>query len=400
MNSKERVKTAFAHREPDRVPVFELLINSPVASEIMGRRMYTGGGWLKGEVAADYLSRGREGWLELSLRMFEDSVAIVRELDLDIFVAPFVPLEPAMPEEIEENTWRYTDEAGFWFIIRYDPDSHMCSEVDSLILREGIAGLKRYIEYVESRPLSIAEELFPLIRPIISEIIEERFIIGRGDVGFPSDRSWLPVFLEAMVLEPLLVERYLKAQTDIALPLIEKQVEAGADAILGGDDIAYSHSTLFSPAMFERFYLPQLKRIVEKCHSLGIPYIKHTDGNITPFERQLLVESGIDGYHAIEPRAGMDIGYIKRKYGERLTLLGNVDCAHTLVFGSEEDIEKEVRECILRAAPGGGYVLSSSNTIHSGVPAKNFLAMLDAARRYGRYPIEPYTVQTRDTLVS
>jgi len=78
------------------------------------------------------------------------------------------------------------------------------------------------------------------------------------------------------------------------------------------------------------------------------------------------VESGIDGYHSIEPRAGMDLGELKRKYGRRLTLLGNVDCARTLVFGSPEEIEAEVRECIRVAAPGGGYVLSSSNCIHRG----------------------------------
>ena len=203
--------------------------------------------------------------------------------------------------------------------------------------------------------------------------------MGKADLAFPAHTSWLPVFLEALVREPELVHRYLRVQTERALELIRLQAQAGADAIVGGADIAYTRSTSFSPAMFERFFLPQLKRIVDQCHRLGMYFVKHTDGNIKPIERGLLVESGIDGYHPVEPRAGMDLGELKRKYGRRLTLLGNVDCAHTLVFGSPEEIEAEVKECIRVAAPGGGYVLSSSNCIHRGVPAHNFPIMLEAA---------------------
>jgi len=69
-------------------------------------------------------------------------------------------------------------------------------------------------------------------------------------------------------------------------------------------------------------------------------------------------------------------------------LLGNVSCAKTLVSGTPEEIEEETRRAIEIAAPGGGYVLSSSNTIHSQVPAKNYLAMREAARKYGKYPIQ------------
>ncbi|MCM8820888.1 MAG: uroporphyrinogen decarboxylase family protein, partial [Candidatus Omnitrophica bacterium] len=65
---------------------------------------------------------------------------------------------------------------------------------------------------------------------------------------------------------------------------------------------------------------------------------------------------------------------------------GNVDCAKTLVSGTKEDIEKEVIECIRDAGKGGGLILTSSNSIHYNVPARNFLYMLEAARKYGKYP--------------
>ena len=139
--------------------------------------------------------------------------------------------------------------------------------------------------------------------------------------------------------------------------------------------------------MFRRFIFPQLRRITERCHAHSLPFFKHTDGNIQNIEKELLLECGIDGYHAIEPSAGMDIARLKKQYGDTITLLGNIDCGDLLTNGSREHIIDAVRTCIRDTAPGGGYVLSSSNSIHSGIPAENFLTMLQAAREYGEYPI-------------
>ena len=58
-----------------------------------------------------------------------------------------------------------------------------------------------------------------------------------------------------------------------------------------------------------------------------------------PIEKEFMIDSGIDGYHAIEPVAGMDIFYLKQKYGKKITLLGNVDCTDILVNGPKEKIE-------------------------------------------------------------
>ena len=80
--------------------------------------------------------------------------------------------------------------------------------------------------------------------------------------------------------------------------------------------------------------------------------------------------------------------YYKENYGDRLTLLGNVSCARTLVYGTKEEIEEETRRVIEIGAPGGGFVLSSSNTIHSQVPADKYLLMLETAKKYGGYPIK------------
>jgi uroporphyrinogen decarboxylase len=51
-------------------------------------------------------------------------------------------------------------------------------------------------------------------------------------------------------------------------------------------------------------------------------------------------------------------------------------------------VVRAVKECILKASPAGGYILSSSNSIHSGVKPENFLAMVEAAKKFGKYPID------------
>jgi len=87
----------------------------------------------------------------------------------------------------------------------------------------------------------------------------------------------------------------------------------------------------------------------------------------------------------IQRTAGMDLERLKKLYGGRVCFIGSVDAQFTLVRGSVEQVELETREAIDILSPGGGHILSSSNSIHSGVKPANFLGMLKAARRFGRY---------------
>jgi len=64
-----------------------------------------------------------------------------------------------------------------------------------------------------------------------------------------------------------------------------------------------------------------------------------------------------------------------------------VDCADLLVRGTEAAVREAVRACLRAAGPGGGYVCSSSNSIHSGVKPELYRAMLTAIREWGRYPL-------------
>ena len=111
--------------------------------------------------------------------------------------------------------------------------------------------------------------------------------------------------------------------------------------------------------------------------------IKHSDGNVWPILHDL-VEVGFDGIHPIQPQC-MDIGEVKAYLGGSACIIGNIDCRDLLPFGTEEDVAKTVKETIEVAAPGGAYIISSSNSIHPGCKPENYIAMVRAAHEYGVY---------------
>mgnify|MGYP003881252157 FL=1 len=98
--------------------------------------------------------------------------------------------------------------------------------------------------------------------------------------------------------------------------------------------------------------------------------------------------SRVDGCCEIDKSSGMDLSDLKRSYGDKICLLGNVDCAGSLVRGSKEEVMEETKDCIRKAAHGGGHILCSSNVIHSRVKAENYFAMLDVCHSYGRYGLK------------
>lgn len=186
--------------------------------------------------------------------------------------------------------------------------------------------------------------------------------------------------------EPELVRGLVDLSVRTNLELAKEAAQRGADFVFTGDDYASTERPFVSPRMFGEFLAPQLRRVMTGFKELGLLVIKHTDGNILPI-LEMIVESGIDALDPIDPLAGMDIGAMKQSLGDRLALKGNVDCAHTLTNGTEKEVVEETIEVIRKAAARGGLILSSSNSIHSGVKPGNYLAMWNAIRTYGRYPI-------------
>ncbi|MBI4830694.1 MAG: hypothetical protein HY801_03900 [Candidatus Lindowbacteria bacterium] len=166
--------------------------------------------------------------------------------------------------------------------------------------------------------------------------------------------------------------------------LAVEAVKAGADVVVFEDDLAFNNNPLMSPAHFDEFIGPYLRELVVAVHNEGGKAIKHTDGNIWPILDRL-IDIGFDGIHPLQPQAGMDLWKVKGYCGDKICLLGNIDCMEILPSGTEQEVETAVRNAIEAACVGGGYIVSSSNTIHPGCKPENYIAMVRAVKKYGRY---------------
>lgn len=196
--------------------------------------------------------------------------------------------------------------------------------------------------------------------------------------------------LTYFIEEPEFAKELLDKVLDANIRLARNAIREGADIIVLSDDYAFNNGPLFSPEIFDEFLVPGLKKIVNAIHEEGAKVIKHSDGNLSKI-LDSIISTGIDALNPIDPLAGMDIGEIKRKYGHRVCLWGNIDCSNLLSFGTTDEVRYEVRKCIAKAAPGGGFVLTSSNSIHSSVNPVNYKTMIECRREYGMYPIM-YTI--------
>lgn len=149
------------------------------------------------------------------------------------------------------------------------------------------------------------------------------------------------------------------------------------------DDLCYNSGPMVAPKVYRTLVFPWYKRIVDRCHQAGLPVGLHSDGDLTRLLPDL-VECGFDAIHPFEPPMN-DIVAVKREWGDRIAVAGNIDLKRTLCEGTPEDVDAEVRVKAAALAPGGGWLLGSSNSIPDFVPLENYRALLRASFRYGRY---------------
>lgn len=381
ISGKERVLSAFQHREGDRVPIYEQAFASDVASEILGRKVYTGSTSLFYEEAKAWM-QGEDAHKEFEEHIWEDLIAITRYFEFDCIAMPWRMREKPS-KRMDEYSFLYGDQDGEnWAVYRFDPDSQTCGVVDSWenhLQPEDIPKIVEKMQDDHANHEPLTEASFRGRRRLLEAFGEELMVLGGGGLSIPCTPAWL----EAILLYPEAIARLLDIQVANSLESIKVLAKMGIKIIWGGGDMASKKGPLYSPKTFHQFILPRLKKITRLCDQLGIYYLFRSDGNLWPVAEDLFKESGIHGYGEIEGDAGMDLGRLKKEYGY-LTFWGNVSC-DILRRGTKEDVIKEAKSCIDKAAKKGGYIFGSSNAILSGTPAENVIAVYETAREYGKY---------------
>jgi uroporphyrinogen decarboxylase len=341
MNSHERFMTALDRKQPDRVPIVEWSISTKIVKALVPQ-------------ARDQAD-------------FEDA------MDFDgVSTAFHFDTVRRFPDG------SYADE---WGVI-FKPSAEMIDHP----LRGPIQSKDDLKSYTPPDP--DAPQRLGKLPELVTRFKGKRAILFRHRAAF----MW-SVFLRGFenllmdfLLEPEFAHELMDKVLGMSLRVARNAIRAGADAIVIADDYAGNQGPFFSPAVAREFVIPRLKRMVDAIHEEGGKVIKHSDGNLLPILDQI-VAVGVDGLNPIEPLAGMHMGEMKRQYGARLCLIGNIDCGHLLPHGTAEEVEAAVMDCIAQAGSGGGLILSSSNSIHSSVNPANYLAMIKATRKFGCYSL-------------
>lgn len=345
MNALDRFMTALERDEPDRVPVWELIVNEPTLSALHGDVGY--------------------------LRFAE-----LEDLDgVTIFENQALTPAPGGGHYDEWGILWKAAEGG----VSYPSGGPIASRED----------LQSY-----EPPEPNAPHRFDDLKAAVDRFGGDRAVVFLTHEAFEFSHYLygLENLLIDYVEEPGFVHELARTVIDYKTEVARAAVELGADVIVSGDDYAHRHAPIMSVAHFEEYSLPYIELQVRTAHDAGVPFIKHTDGAIWSILDQM-VEAGIDAIDPIEPIAGMDIGEVKDRLGDRVAVIGNVDCTEILTHAAVEDVVDAVKETIAKASVGGGHILASSNSIHPGVRPENYSAMVEAARRFGVYPLDEDMVE-------
>jgi uroporphyrinogen decarboxylase len=346
LTRRERVLTAIHHQEPDRVPKGEIDIAPRLVARILG-------------LAEDrYLSE------DVS---FEDAVSVRKKLEMDLVCVEMASPEPVITGLDTEGREKVRD---IWGNIR------IC-EKD----KRGI-----FVPYIREPAIADVQEMREYKFPDIEQFSDANIRRWTVETDFFAFTLLGGVFETARLLcgleqlsfwlysNPLELQDFLAKIASFQTELARKAVKAGTHGILISDDVANNKTTFISPSMLRKFFFPPLRRLVESIREAGIPVFLHSDGNINEILPDI-VDCGFDGLQSIQPSAGMSLANVKRKYGKRLCLMGNIDLDNLLPFGTPEEVRKVVEETVRIGAAGGGYILSTCNVLTQDIPVENVFAM-------------------------
>lgn len=338
MTSRERVLTALRCEQPDRVPYCELGIDRALAQRLMG--------W--GE------PKDQAANLESNTYTVEEAKAIAEHLKLDNLC--YVLRAPVYAEKIPGQDGRLFYGDG---LIRTRADLanlKLPDPEDESLYAEAAAFAEQKDDYAAWFVTRVG--IFPTLLSMGLETFSAALYEDQG-------------FIEAVL------DRYC----DWAKAVASHACKLGFDVYVSTDDVAFNTSPFFSPKVFHDLVLPRYQSVAEE---VTLPWIVHSDGNIQPFMDDLL-SLGISGMHPLE-KGAMDPVALKQEHGEHLCLLGNVDL-NLLGMATPEEVDTEVQELIRTLGPGGGYIVTSGNSLAGYLQPENVLALSNAVQRHGQYPL-------------
>ncbi len=161
-----------------------------------------------------------------------------------------------------------------------------------------------------------------------------------------------------------------------------------ADIIDFVDDMGFQNGPFISPELYRRLLKPRHKKYFDTVKKHTNAFIRfHSCGSVYRLLDDL-IELGVDAINPVQVSTkNMDSSILGPEFGDRLSFWGAIDTQRVLPDGTPDEVRTEVKRRIKDLAPGGGYILSAVHNIQAGVPVDNIIAMFEAGKEYGRYPL-------------
>jgi len=372
MNSRERVLLALEHKIPDRVPWGEYAIDYDTVEKILGHETYLRAK-AKTQIA---LWEGRRD--EVAQSWKEDIIELYKKLDfMDIInlgamctaVLPPKNYKPEKPKKIDGNTWEFKDGSVYKY-------SSITGDITLVYDPQKWTREFRLEDFRYEDPMPPDESQFEVVDAVINEFKGKKFILGPdgGEVSLVL-LGGMERGLVEYINNPEVVKRAIDVAVYRANKLDRYYIREGQNGVLWGTDFASNKGPFISPKMFREFCLLAIKERVKNVKSFGMKVLKHACGNNTQL-MDMFIEAGYDAYQSIQETAGVDLKWLKEKYGDKLILWGGVN-VESLVSGTPEDVKRDVRRAMEILKSNGSYIFGTSHTIAVGTKYENFMVMVD-----------------------
>jgi len=396
MDARERLLLALNHEEPDRVPRFEIEIdNIDVCNHFNEDYVYSG---IAKSIDDLYnLSNGNVEQLTKTVlsatesrsflkNIYKKQFGLYDKIGIDLFACPLTGYI-MMPSKIDKTS--FIDEYGRIFDLKANP----ADGLELFYYKDGLCKtFEDYHELPKPDPDNPRRKKYFMAMKKVEKEYNGR-VYGAPALWSTFEATWQTFgFTEfsKLLIRPKQIQEVFDDRGKFLVDVMKRYIEWGEESIVFVfDDFGYKTGLMISPKNYNKYVIPWLNQLCKTAHKAGLKVALHSCGEISKILDDL-IKAGIDGLHPIEPTTAnpdYNIFKLKEKYGDKITLIGNVS-PQDLADKDPDYIKEYTKRLIEELAPGGGFILSSGHSINPAVKLENFLAMHETLKKYGKYPIE------------
>lgn len=354
MTSKERVLTAFAQREPDRVPI-------------------------------DY--QANPG-IDLRLKQHfglapKDHEGLRRALNVDFRSVSAGYTGPRLHEDIPDRgvkadnwgirrRWIEHGAGGYWDFC----DFPLQEADEATVARWPMPDPDRF-DYTTIPEQCRSHDGYAITLQCYGDLIN-----GNGML-----RGMEQTLVDLITDDPaglLLADRRFAIQLEIARRTFEA-AKGGIDILWLGEDLGTQDRPMISMEIFRKHVRPRYQPLVDLGKAYGARVMIHTCG-YSSWAYEDFIEMGIDAVDTLQPEAkNMSPAYLKKTFGGRLAFHGCISTAGPVTFATPAEVVRSCRETLAIMMPGGGYCFAPTHSLQDNSPTENVVAMYETAIRDGTY---------------